>query len=167
VREFINGRRHQLVTRSTSSFGIVGTEWQARINLGTVAQVRLNARRMKRHGLGALLVMYDENVRSITSTYAGWCGSKARPAAMRKIVIFFFFLRSAEPVLFEQGVDMAHKIKSSLPLRFEPTRRYGLIVDQSASWAGLRQQVKQFPQRHEGRLGKYRGKGPMGVDLLI
>ena len=68
-----------MVTRSTSSFGCL-TDWQQRINWDRLRKYRLNRAReaMKRNGLGALLVMYDENVRYITSTVTpGWCRSRA------------------------------------------------------------------------------------------
>ena len=68
-----------MVTRSTSSFGLVGTDWQQRINWERLRKYRLNRAReaMKRNGLGALLAMYDENVRYISSTVTpGWCRLK-------------------------------------------------------------------------------------------
>ena len=59
-----------MVKRTTSSFGLVGTDWQERINWSNVRKYRLNRAReaMKENNLGAMLVMYDENVRYITST---------------------------------------------------------------------------------------------------
>ena len=44
-----------MVTRSTSSFGLVGTDWQQRINWDRLRKYRLNRAReaMKRNGLGA------------------------------------------------------------------------------------------------------------------
>src|SRR5574342_672070 len=68
-----------MVTRSTSSFGLVGTDWQQRINWERLRKYRLNRAReaMKRNGLGAMLAMYDENVRYISSTVTpGWCRLK-------------------------------------------------------------------------------------------
>ena len=57
-----------MVSRSTSSFGLVGTDWQQRINWDEVRKYRLNRAReaMKKNGLGAMLTMYDENIRYIT-----------------------------------------------------------------------------------------------------
>src|SRR5689334_7177176 len=53
-----------------SSFGMVGLDWQERINWERLRNYRLERARekMKAHGLGALLLMYDENVRYVTST---------------------------------------------------------------------------------------------------
>ena len=54
-----------MVKRTTSSFGLVGTDWQQRINWSDVRNYRLNRAReaMKENNLGAMLDMYDENVR--------------------------------------------------------------------------------------------------------
>ena len=52
------------------SFGMVGMDWQERINWQRMREYRVARTReaMSRHGLGAMLCMYDENVRYITST---------------------------------------------------------------------------------------------------
>ncbi len=54
-----------MADHSTSSFGPVGTDWQQRINWDRLRRYRLNRARetMERNGLGALLVMYDEDIR--------------------------------------------------------------------------------------------------------
>ena len=55
--------------------GIVGLDWQQRINWDRLRKYRLERarERMKAHGLGAMLLMYDENVRYVTSTLTpGW-----------------------------------------------------------------------------------------------
>jgi hypothetical protein len=88
-----------MVTRSPSSFGLVGTDWQQRINWERLRKYRLNRAReaMKRNGLGALLAMYDENVRYISSTVTpGWC--RLKPGLR-----YALLCEGAEPVLFEQG----------------------------------------------------------------
>jgi len=86
-----------MVNRSTSSFGLVGTDWQQRINWERLRKYRLNRAReaMKRNGLGALLAMYDENVRYISSTITpGWC--RLKPGLR-----YALLCEGAEPVLFE------------------------------------------------------------------
>ena len=58
-----------------ANVGMVGLDWQERINWDRLRKHRLaRAReRMKAHGLGAMLLMYDENVRYVTSTLTpGW-----------------------------------------------------------------------------------------------
>src|SRR3989304_1163119 len=57
------------------NFGMVGVDWQQRINWDRLRTYRLERarERMKAHNLGALLLMYDENVRYVTSTLTpGW-----------------------------------------------------------------------------------------------
>src|SRR5437879_10565252 len=58
-----------------ANFGMVGLDWQQRINWDRLRNYRLDRarERMKAHGLGAMLLMYDENVRYVTSTLTpGW-----------------------------------------------------------------------------------------------
>ena len=88
-----------MVQRSTSSFGLIGTDWQQRIDWDDVRKYRLGRARqaMKDNGLGAILAMYDENVRYITSTITpGWC--RLKPGLR-----YALLCDGAEPVLFEQG----------------------------------------------------------------
>src|SRR5207253_1256932 len=58
-----------------ANFGMVGVDWQERIDWARLRKYRLERarERMKAHGLGALLLMYDENCRYVTSTLTpGW-----------------------------------------------------------------------------------------------
>ncbi len=57
------------------AFGGLSTDWKEGINWPAARQWRLTRAReaMARHGLGALLLMYDENMRYVSSTYTpGW-----------------------------------------------------------------------------------------------
>ncbi|HZD16666.1 MAG TPA: aminopeptidase P family N-terminal domain-containing protein, partial [Actinomycetota bacterium] len=57
------------------TFGFANLEWKVGIDWAAVRQWRLNRAReaMERHGLGAMLLMYDENARYVTSTLTpGW-----------------------------------------------------------------------------------------------
>ena len=59
----------------TANFGIAGLDWQQRVNWDRLREYRIERARkmMKKHGLGAVLCMYDENVRYITGTLTpGW-----------------------------------------------------------------------------------------------
>ena len=59
----------------TANFGIVGMDWQQRVNWDRLRKYRIERARemMKKHGLGAMLCMYDENCRYITGTLTpGW-----------------------------------------------------------------------------------------------
>ena len=58
-----------------ANFGIAGMDWQQRVNWDRLREYRIERARqmMKKHGLGAMLCMYDENVRYITGTLTpGW-----------------------------------------------------------------------------------------------
>ena len=58
-----------------ANFGIAGLDWQQRVNWDRMREYRIERARtmMKKHGLGAMLCMYDENVRYITGTLTpGW-----------------------------------------------------------------------------------------------
>ena len=58
-----------------ANFGTVGVDWQQRINWDRLRKYRLERGRgpMEAHGLGAMLLTYDENVRYVTSTLTpGW-----------------------------------------------------------------------------------------------
>src|SRR5260221_13801053 len=62
--------------------GMVGLDWQQRINWDRLRKYRLERARarMKAAGLGAMLLMYDENVRYVTSTLTpGWNRLKPGP----------------------------------------------------------------------------------------
>src|SRR6201992_1635443 len=62
-------------TMGTANFGLVGLDWQQRVNWERLREYRIERARqmMKKHGLGAMLCMYDENVRYITGTLTpGW-----------------------------------------------------------------------------------------------
>ena len=62
-----------------ANFGTVGMDWQQRINWDRMRTYRLERarERMKAHGLGAMLLMYDENIRYVTATLTpGWCKLK-------------------------------------------------------------------------------------------
>ncbi|MBM2855118.1 MAG: putative aminopeptidase [Steroidobacteraceae bacterium] len=58
-----------------ANVGMVGLDWQERVDWDRLRKYRLERarERMKAHGLGAMLLMYDENVRYVTSTLTpGW-----------------------------------------------------------------------------------------------
>ncbi len=57
------------------AFGVASTDWKEGINWAEVRRWRLERAHaaMKRHGLGALLLFYDENMRYVSSTLTpGW-----------------------------------------------------------------------------------------------
>jgi Xaa-Pro dipeptidase len=92
-----------------ANVGMVGLDWQERINWGRMRTYRLERarERMKAHGLGAMLLMYDENVRYVTSTLTpGW--NKLKPGLR-----YCLLCGDDAPVLFEQGDIGLHIEKHS------------------------------------------------------
>ncbi len=89
-----------------ANFGTVGVDWQQRVNWDRLRTYRLERarERMKAHNLGALLLMYDENVRYVTSTLTpGW--NRLKPGLR-----YALLCGDGAPVLFEQG-DIGFQIR--------------------------------------------------------
>ncbi len=81
------------------AFGGLSTDWKEGINWAAVRAWRLQRAReaMARHGLGALLLFYDENMRYVSSTYTpGW--NRLKPG-LRYVVL----CEGKEPIVYEQG----------------------------------------------------------------
>ena len=151
-----------MVKRTTSSFGLVGTDWQQRINRSDVRKYRLNRAReaMKENGLGAMLVMYDENVRYITSTITpGWC--RLKPGLR-----YALLCEGAEPVLFEQG-DIGTQINRHCPWLPEENVRYAYSWIKGAVGPASRQQVSKFTNAIVEEMTKYGVKNAtLGTDFV-
>src|SRR6267378_4359591 len=82
-----------------ANFGIAGLDWQQRVNWDRLREYRIERARemMKKHGLGAMLCMYDENVRYITGTLTpGW--NRLKPGLR-----YAMLCGDGRPILFEQG----------------------------------------------------------------
>ena len=151
-----------MVERSTSSFGLVGTDWQQRIDWNRLRQYRLNRAReaMKTAGLGAMLVMYDENVRYVTSTVTpGWC--RLKPGLR-----YALLCDGAEPVLFEQG-DIGTQINRHCPWIPKDNVRYAYSWIKGAVGGAAEQQVTKFTRAILDEMKKYGvDKAPLGVDFI-
>ena len=151
-----------MVDRSTSSFGLVGTDWQQRINWNRLREYRLNRAReaMKTAGLGAMLVMYDENVRYVTSTVTpGWC--RLKPGLR-----YALLCEGAEPVLFEQG-DIGTQINRHCPWIPKDNVRYAYSWIKGAVGGAAEQQVTKFTRAILDEMKKYGvDKAPLGVDFI-
>ena len=151
-----------MVERSTSSFGLVGTDWQQRIDWSRLRQYRLNRAReaMKTAGLGAMLVMYDENVRYVTSTVTpGWC--RLKPGLR-----YALLCEGAEPVLFEQG-DIGTQINRHCPWIPKDNVRYAYSWIKGAVGGAAEQQVTKFTRAILDEMKKYGvDKAPLGVDFI-
>ena len=126
--------------------GMVGLDWQQRINWDRLRKYRLERARarMKAAGLGAMLLMYDENVRYVTSTLTpGW--NRLKPGLR-----YAMLCGDDAPVLFEQGdIGMqierlakggAEAVTSSSPKAFAEfvaaeTERWGKVARESGAIA--------------------------------
>src|SRR6266852_1075975 len=124
----------------TANFGIVGTDWQQRVNWDRLRKYRLERarERMKAHGLGALLLMYDENVRYVTSTLTpGW--NRLKPGLRYAVLA-----GDDAPVLFEQG-DIGFQIERHSPWIQKENVRYSYAWIKGAAGPASVQQVTKFP----------------------
>jgi Xaa-Pro dipeptidase len=148
--------------RGTSNFGLIGTDWQQRINWDRLRSYRLNRAReaMDKAGLGALLVMYDENNRYITSTITpGWC--RLKPGLR-----YALLCQGAEPVLFEQG-DIGTQINRHCPWLPKENVRYAYSWIKGAVGPAADQQVAKFTKAIQEEMEKYGVLNePLGVDMI-
>jgi Xaa-Pro aminopeptidase len=144
------------------SFGIVGVDWQQRINWHRLRDYRLNRarERMREHGLGALLLMYDENIRYVTSTLTpGW--NRLKPGLR-----YALLCEGAEPVLYEQG-DIGFHIQRHAPWIPRENVRYSYAWIKGAAGPASGQQVKKFTDSIVYELKKYDAfDRPLGVDFI-
>jgi hypothetical protein len=125
-----------------ANFGTVGVDWQQRVNWDRLRKYRLERarERMKAHGLGALLLMYDENVRYVTSTLTpGW--NRLKPGLR-----YALLCGDGAPVLFEQGTSAYDQ--SSLPLDPARQRPLCLLVDQRSRGRGFTPTSEKIHQRN-------------------
>jgi Xaa-Pro aminopeptidase len=144
------------------NFGIVGVDWQQRINWDRLRTYRLNRarERMREHGLGALLLMYDENIRYVTSTLTpGW--NRLKPGLR-----YALLCEGAEPVLFEQG-DIGFHIQRHSPWIPRENVRYSYAWIKGAAGPASGQQVKKFTDSIVRELKNYDVfDRPLGVDFI-
>ncbi len=145
-----------------ANFGMVGVDWQERINWDRMRKFRLNRARqmMKEHGLGALLCMYEENIRHITSTLTpNW--NKLKPGLR-----YCLLIEGEEPILFEQG-DIGFQIQRHCPWIPKENVRYSYAWIRGAAGPASKVQVKKFTDsilRELKRAGVE--QRPMGTDLI-
>src|SRR6202165_2802232 len=142
--------------------GMVAVDWQQRINWDRLRKYRLERARacMKAHGLGAMLLMYDENVRYVTSTLTpGW--NRLKPGLR-----YALLCGDDPPVLFEQG-DLGAHIKRHSPWIPKENVRYSYAWIKGAPGPASTQQVKKFTNAIVAEMKKS-GVGGMklGVDFI-
>ena len=145
-----------------ASFGITGVDWQERINWDRLRTYRLDRARamMKEAGLGALLLMYDENVRYVTSTLTpGW--NRLKPGLR-----YAMLCGDGDPILFEQG-DIGVQIARHAPWIPEENIRYSYAWIKGAAGPASTQQVKKFIDAAKYEMKRHGVEGEkLGVDFI-
>ena len=128
----------------SANFGMVGLDWQQRVNWDRLRKYRLERarERMKAHGLGAMLLMYDENVRYVTSTLTpGW--NRLKPGLR-----YAMLCGDDPPVLFEQG-DIGYQIERHSPWIPKENIRWSYAWIKGAAGPASLQQVEEVHQRDQ------------------
>ena len=145
-----------------ANFGTVGVDWQQRINWDRLRKYRLERarERMKAHGLGALLLMYDENVRYVTSTLTpGW--NRLKPGLR-----YALLCGDGAPVLFEQG-DIGFQIQRHAPWIPQENIRWSYAWIKGAAGPASKQQVKKFTDAIVKEMKRYGVLDQtLGVDFI-
>jgi Xaa-Pro dipeptidase len=115
---------------------------------------------MQRHGLGAMLLMFDENMRYVSSTYTpGW--NRLKPG-LRYVVL----VEGKEPIVYEQG-DIGQHLKVHNPWIPEENIRYSYSWIKGAAGPASENQVRKFTQALLGDLEDAGVKDqPLGVDFI-
>ncbi len=144
------------------AFGGVSSDWKEGINWAAVRDWRLKRAHeaMKRHGLGALLLFYDENMRYVSSTLTpGW--NRLKPG-LRYVVL----IEDQAPIVYEQG-DIGLHLEVHNPWIPKENIRYSYTWIKGAAGPAAESQVAKFCKALERDLDAagVRGK-PLGVDFI-
>jgi Xaa-Pro dipeptidase len=134
------------------AFGVLSTDWKEGINWEAVRQWRLKRAHaaMKRHGLGAMLLFYDENMRYVSSTLTpGW--NRLKPG-LRYVVI----TEDQPPIVYEQG-DIGLHLEVHNPWIPKENIRHSYIWIKGAVGPAADQQVNKFVNVQDK---------PLGVDFI-
>jgi Xaa-Pro dipeptidase len=146
----------------TANFGITGLDWQQRINWDRLRNYRLERARekMKKAGLGAMLCMYDENVRYITGTLTpGW--NRLKPGLRYAILC-----GDGQPVLFEQG-DIGAQVERHTPWIPPENIRYSYAWIKGAAGPASQMQVTKFTNAIKEEMKRHGVAGEkLGVDFI-
>lgn len=145
-----------------ASFGTVSMDWQERINWSRMREHRLARARaaMRRHELGAVLCMYDENVRYLTSTLTpGW--NRLKPGLRYAVLV-----EGREPILYEQG-DLGVHIKRHAPWIPPENVRHSYSWIKGAAGPASEMQIEKFTNALLRDLEEAGVKDqPLGVDFI-
>jgi Xaa-Pro aminopeptidase len=144
------------------AFGVASVDWKEGINWANVREWRLRRAReaMHRHGLGAMLLMFDENMRYVSSTYTpGW--NRLKPG-LRYVVL----IEGKEPIVYEQG-DIGQHLKVHNPWIPTENIRYSYSWIKGAAGPASERQVEKFTN---SLLNDLEDAGvsdqPLGVDFI-
>jgi Xaa-Pro dipeptidase len=145
-----------------ANFGMVGLDWQQRINWDRLRTYRLERARarMKAHGLGAMLLMYDENVRYVTATLTpGW--NKLKPGLR-----YALLCGDDAPVIFEQG-DIGFQLQRHNPWIPKENIKHSFAWIKGAAGPASIQQVTKFTNGILAEMKKSNVSGmKLGVDFV-
>src|SRR4026208_510136 len=145
-----------------ANFGTVGLDWQQRVNWDRLRRYRRGRarERMKAHGLGAMRLMDDENVRYVTSTLTpGW--NRLKPGLR-----YCLLCGDDAPVLFQQGDIGLHIQKHSPWITQENTPPSHAWIKGAAGPAST-QQVTKFTNAIKQEMKKRNVEGmKLGVDFI-
>src|SRR5262249_60892821 len=115
---------------------------------------------MKKHGLGAMLCMYDENVRYPTGPLPpGW--NRLKPGLR-----YALLCGDGAPVLFEQG-DLGFQIDRHSPWIPKENVRYSYAWIKGAAGPASQQQVKKNNDAIPYEMKRDRVAGEKLVDELV
>ena len=132
-----------------ANFGIAGLDWQQRVNWDRMRKYRLERarERMKAHGLGAMLCMYDENVRYVTGTLTpGW--NRLKPGLR-----YAMLCGDDPPVLFEQG-DLGIQIERHSPWIPKENVTWSYAWIKGAAGPASRSRSSKFTNAHRAGMKK-------------
>jgi Xaa-Pro aminopeptidase len=155
-------RPRTIAEKTMANAGIVGLDWQQRINWDRLRKYRLERarERLKAHGLGALLLMYDENVRYVTGTLTpGW--NRLKPGLR-----YALLCGDGAPVLFEQG-DIGFQIQRHSPWIPPENVRWSYAWIKGAAGPASTQQVRKFTNAIQEEMRRHGVAGQkLGVDFI-
>ena len=131
------------------AFGYASIDWKQGIDWAAVREWRQQRVQdaMERHGLGAILTMYDENMRYVTSTLTpGW--NRLKPGLRYAI-----FVEGTGPIVYEQG-DIGFHLRVHIPWIPPENIRHSYAWIKGAAGPASQMQVDKFV---DALLGRPRG----------
>jgi Xaa-Pro aminopeptidase len=144
------------------AFGAMSADWKEGINWPAVREWRLDRARaaMRKAGLGAILCMYDENLRYISSTLTpGW--NRLKPGLRYGILV-----EGREPIVYEQG-DIGFHLKVHNPWIPKENIRHSYSWIKGAAGPAAEQQVTKFTNALLNDLEEAGVRDmPLGVDFI-